>query len=83
MKMPKFKKPNLKSILLYYSVVLSTILIIGGFYTARSTREIISNLLFLPIAIFLWILLIQKIRKIKEVNLPTKIRGSRVDNNKL
>ena len=83
MKIPKFKKPNLKSILLYYSTFLSTILIIGGFYTARSTREIISNLLFLPIAIFLWILLIQKIRKTKEANLPTKIIGSRIDKNKL
>jgi len=83
MKIPKFKKPNLKSILLYYSTFLSTSLIIGGFYTARSTREIISNLLFLPIAIFLWILLIQKIRKIKEANPPTKIRGNQVNNNKL
>jgi len=79
----KLPKPNLKSILLYYSTFLSTILIIGGFYTARSTREIISNLLFLPIVIFLWILLIQKVRKIKEANPPTKIIGSRVKNNKL
>lgn len=63
--MPKFKKPNLKSILLYYSTLLSTILIIGGFYTVRSTREIVSNLLFLPIAAFLWITLIQKIREKK------------------
>lgn len=82
MKIPKFKKPNLKSILLYYSIFLSTILIIGGFYTARSIREIISNLLFLPIAIFLWILLIQKKEK-EEANPPTKIRGSQVDNDKL
>lgn len=74
MRIPKFKKPNLKSILLYYSVFLSTILIIGGFYTARSTKEIISNLLFLPIVIFLWVHLIQKIRKTKEANLPIKIR---------
>lgn len=79
----RIPKPNIKSILLYYSVLLSTTLIIGGFYTARSTREIISNLLFLPIVIFLWILLIQKIRKIKEANPPTKIIGKRVNNNKL
>lgn len=83
MRIPKFKKPNIKSILLYYSTFLSTVLIIGGFYTARSTREIISNLLFLPIVIFLWILLIQKIRKIKEASPSTKIIGSRVNNNKL
>jgi len=83
MKILKFKTPSLNKILLCYSVLLSTILIIGGFYTARSTREIISNLLFLPIVIFLWILLIQKIRKIKEANPPAKIIGSQVKNNKL
>ncbi|MDP2704448.1 MAG: hypothetical protein Q8P01_04510 [bacterium] len=65
MKIPKFKKPNIKSILLYYSIFLSTILIIGGFYTARSTREIISNLLFLPIAVFLWMVLVQKRKEAK------------------
>ncbi len=45
-------------ILLYYSVLLSTILIIGGFYTAKSGKEIISNFLFLPIVVFLWMVLI-------------------------
>jgi len=50
---------------------------------ARSTREIVSNLLFLPIVIFLWILLIQKRKKIKEVNLPTKILGRRTKNKEL
>jgi len=65
MRMPKIKIPNPESILLYYSIVLSTILIIGGFYTVRSTREIISNFLFLPIVVFLWITLIQKRRKAK------------------
>jgi len=79
----RIPKPNLKSILLYYSTILSTILIIGGFYMARSTREIVSNLLFLPIVIFLWILLIQKRKKIKEVNLPTKILGRRTKNKEL
>ncbi|OQX71335.1 hypothetical protein B6D52_01760 [Candidatus Parcubacteria bacterium 4484_255] len=47
-------------IFLYYSTILSTILIIGGFWTARSGKEITSNLLFLPVVIFLWITLIQK-----------------------
>jgi len=53
-------KPNLYKILLYYSVFLSTILIIGGFYTARSGKEIVSNLLFLPVVVFLWLTLIQR-----------------------
>jgi len=52
-------------ILLYYSTFLSTILIIGGFWTARSKEEIVSNLLFLPIVVFLWITLIQRRRKRK------------------
>ena len=59
MRIPKFKKPNPKNVLLYYSVIFSTILIIGGFWTARSGREIVSNLLFLPVVVFLWLTLIQ------------------------
>jgi len=58
-------KNILPKILLYYSTFLSTILIIGGFYTARSTKEIVSNLLFLPIVVFLWITLIQGRKKRK------------------
>lgn len=63
--MLKLKKPNIKSILLYYSTILSTILIIGGFYVSRSGEEIISNLLFLPVVVFLWMTLIQKRRENK------------------
>ncbi|MGC9046812.1 MAG: hypothetical protein ACP5IC_01705 [Minisyncoccia bacterium] len=58
----KLPRPNLKSILLYYSTFFSTILIIGGFYIARSTREIVSNLLFLPIVVFLWISFVQQLK---------------------
>ena len=54
-------------ILLYYSTILSTILIIGGFYTARSGKEVVSNLLFLPIVVFLWIIFIQKRKEIKKL----------------
>ena len=54
------------SVLLYYSTILSTILIIGGFYSVRNGKEIISNLLFLPIMIFLWIVLVQKRKEEKE-----------------
>ena len=55
----KLKKVRGKNVLLYYSVILSTILIIGGFWTARSGKEIVSNLLFLPIVVFLWLTLIK------------------------
>jgi len=61
----KFKIFN--SIFLYYSTILSTILIIGGFWTAKSKKEIVSNIIFLPVVIFLWITLIQK-RKEKNKN---------------
>ncbi|MCD6085701.1 hypothetical protein J7J41_01780 [bacterium] len=55
----------LNSILLYYSTILSTILIIGGFWTAKSKKEIVSNIIFLPVVISLWITLIQKRKKQK------------------
>ena len=69
----RIPKPNLYKILLYYSAFLSTILIIGGFYTVRSTKEIISNLLFLPIVVFLWITLIQKRREAKRIGTKEKM----------
>ena len=59
-------------ILLYYSTILSTILIIGGFYTARFGKEIVSNLLFLPIVVFLWIILIQKRKEAKKIKIRDK-----------
>jgi len=65
MRLPKFKIPKIQSILLYYSTIFSTILIIGGFYTARSGKEIISNLLFLPVMVFLWTVLIRERRERK------------------
>mgnify|MGYP001616926909 CR=1 FL=1 len=70
----KLPRPNINKILLYYSAVFVTVLIIGGFYAARSVNEIISNLLFLPVVIFLWIAVIQlykirKSRKLKVVDL--------------
>jgi membrane protein DedA with SNARE-associated domain len=69
MRAPKFKKSNLKSILFYYSIFFSTILAVGGFYTARSKSEIISSFLFLPVTILLWLNLIQR-RKEKNEKTP-------------
>lgn len=64
MKLPRF---NLNKILLYYSAVFTTVLIIGGFYAARSRNEIISNLLFLPVVIFLWITAVRQFRAVKKI----------------
>lgn len=75
MRIPKFKKPNPKNVLLYYSVILSTILIIGGFWTARSGKEIVSNLLFLPIVVFLWLTLIKYRKDRKLADMDTKTTG--------
>ncbi len=71
MKLPKIQLKNitLYKILLYYSTILSTILIIGGFYTARTKNEIISNLLFLPVVVFLWLALF-KYRKDRKLANP-------------
>ena len=51
---------SVKSIILYYSVFLSTIIIVGGLFTMRTTTEIIVNILFLPIVIYFWMELVEK-----------------------
>jgi len=50
----------IKSIILYYSVILSTIIIIGGLFTIQATADLIVNILFLPIVIYFWMELIEK-----------------------
>jgi hypothetical protein len=62
----KLPKPNLKLILLYYSAFLLTVLIIGGFITAKAVNEVVSTLLLLPVAVFLWISIVPKFRKPKK-----------------
>ncbi|MEK7555615.1 MAG: hypothetical protein AAB516_02235 [Patescibacteria group bacterium] len=67
----KFKKRcGVNKILLYYSTFLLTALIIGGFSMARAANEIVSNILLLPVAVFLWINVVQRFkatRKIKKL----------------
>jgi len=53
-------KRKIQITLLYYSVVFATILLIGGFWQAKRASEIIANFLFLPIVIFLWMVLVQQ-----------------------
>lgn len=58
-------KISFYSILLYYSTLLSTILVIGGLYTAQ-VSEIIAGIVFLPVVVFLWITVIKRIRNSKK-----------------
>ena len=74
MKLPRF---NLNKILLYYSAFLMTALIIGGFFRAKATGEIISNVLLLPVIIFLWINIVRQFTGVKK-NKKLKV----VDKNK-
>jgi len=67
---------KIQTILLYYSVIFATILLIGGFWQAKRASEIIANFLFLPIVIFLWITLLGNIKpkqqKAKSVRKKTR-----------
>ncbi len=49
-------KFNLSKILLYYSLLLSTLMFVGGWYSAKGNfSTILSNILFLPIVVYLWL----------------------------
>jgi len=63
----KGRFPNLENILLYYSTLLITFSLIGGICIVKGLIDIILNLLFLPVAVYLWISLIKKFRKPKRV----------------
>lgn len=54
-------------LLLYYSVIFSTIIMIGGIYSARSVQEMIASILFVPVALYLWIAFWQR-NKTKATN---------------
>ena len=54
-----------------------TALIIGGFFRAKATGEIISNVLLLPVIIFLWINIVRQFTGVKK-NKKLKV----VDKNK-
>lgn len=54
-----------KSTILYYSVFLSTIIVVGGLITIKTGTDIVVNALFLPIVIYFWMELIEK-RKLQK-----------------
>ena len=66
----KIQIPKLSKILLYYSVFLSTVLLMGGLYMARSGREVVSNLLFLPLIILNLFVLVYGINLIISIIYP-------------
>ena len=70
----KLSRFNLNKILLYYSTFLITALMVAGILLAKATNEIVSNILLLPVVIFLWITVIQQFmaaKKTKEKELET------------
>lgn len=51
----KIKTLILKA-LFYYSFIISLIMVIGGFYNTKSQQETMLNLVFLPVAIFFFVI---------------------------
>lgn len=62
----KLPKPKFKSLLLYYSVFLSSFLLVSGLVRTKSGAEAFGAVLFFPVALFLWLLIFQKRRERKE-----------------
>lgn len=59
-------KSKFKSLLLYYSVFLSSFLLVNGLVRAKSGAEAFGAVLFFPVALFLWLLVFQKRRERRE-----------------
>ena len=55
-------------ILLYYSTIISTLIWISSFLATKTKGTIIGIVLFAPIIIYLWILVISEIKKTKQNN---------------
>ena len=56
----KITYSSIKSIILYYSALLSTIIVVGGLFTIEVTADLIVNILFLPIVVYFWMELIEQ-----------------------
>ena len=61
----KITYSSIKSVILYYSVLLSTIIFIGGLFTIKTSSDLIVNILFLPIVVYFWMELIEQ-RKLQK-----------------
>jgi hypothetical protein len=62
-------KTIIMSVLFYYSAALSLILAIAGFYLAKTSKDIVNVLLFLPIPIFLIHLVIKNYIENKKIKI--------------
>lgn len=65
-----FKLKRGRKLLLYYSFILITIMSIMGFVGTSSIPQLISAILFLPIAIYFWLLVLPKRNKKLIIPLP-------------
>ncbi len=53
-------------ILLYYSAIIATFVWFSSFFTIRLRGTIIGIILFTPVIVYLWLLIINEIKKRKE-----------------
>ena len=74
--MAKYKK--LHGFLLYYSAFLSTLITVIGFLTSRTFNFFVANVLFLPVTVVLWILIIDRLKNM----IVIKIKGKDADKEK-
>lgn len=61
----KYKKGkfNMQKILLYYSTFIITISFLGGILSTKQPKDVFLNLLFLPVVVFFWTIIIKLRRK--------------------
>ncbi|GEM_PF-2620332 len=52
------KSQKIYNFLLYYSTILSTLISVIGFFTSKTANFFIANILFLPVTLTLWVLVI-------------------------
>lgn len=58
----------LKKVLYYYSAVIASVMVVGGFFISNMTWSLlIQNLLFLPLVFLLWISIFKKNMKSKTI----------------
>lgn len=66
-----FKVKRGRKLLLYYNFILITIMAVMGFVGTSSIPQLVSALLFLPMALYFWVLILPK--KNKKLPIPDKM----------
>jgi len=49
-------------ILYYYALMFTTVLLVGGLSVSSNNKELLSNLLFLPVVFYLWVDFVKRIK---------------------